>query len=166
VLVVRATQKLRHCLRAAAPQQEERSTTALGDWYATALFWRPQLALFVNEATLLPLLVPLAPSTTLFERFVPALSTLLSAHGASPAFTGAEAEEMAERRVAKTTNRSVVGIMNEFTFLAEAYSADRGDLDLRELSLRLAETPCGPLYKRHISPDRELAALLSERGPG
>ena len=97
---------------------------------------------------------PLAPSTTLFERFVPALSTLLSAHGASPAFTGAEAEEMAERRVAKTSNRSVVGIMNEFTFLAEAYSADRGDLDLGELSLRLAETPCGPLYKRHISPDR------------
>jgi hypothetical protein len=104
--------------------------------------------------------------TTIFERFVPALSTLLSAHGASPAFTGAEAEEMAERRVAKTTNRSVVGIMNEFTFLAEAHAADLGGLDLLELSLRLAKTPCGPLYKRHISPDRELAALLSERGQG
>ena len=32
--------------------------------------------------------------------------------------------------------------------------------DLLSLSLRLAETPCGPLYKRHISPDRELAAIV------
>ena len=52
--------------------------------------------------------------------------------------------------------------MTEFTYLAEAYSADRGESNLLELSLRLSETPCGPLYKRHHSPDRELAALLSE----
>ena len=135
----------------------------LGDWYATVLFWRPQLALFVNEATLLPVLVPLAPSATLLGRFVPALGTLLSAHGSSPAFVGDEAKEMAEWRLAKTTNRSVVGVMNEFTFLAGAYAADGGGLDLFELSLRLAKTPCGPLYKRNVSPDRELAALLSGR---
>ena len=35
--------------------------------------------------------------------------------------------------------------------------------DLVALALRLAHTPCGPLNKRHISPDRELAALLSQR---
>ena len=27
--------------------------------------------------------------------------------------------------------------------------------------MRLAQTPCGPLYKRHLSPDRELTALLA-----
>jgi hypothetical protein len=121
------------------------------------------LALFVNEATLLPLLVPLAPSATLLERFVPALGTLLSAHGSSPAFVGAEAKEMAEWRLAKTTNRSTVGTMNEFTLLAGAYAAPGGGPDLVELSLRLAKTPCGPLYKRNGSPDRELAVLLSGR---
>jgi hypothetical protein len=36
-------------------------TTALGNWYATALFWKPQLALLVNERTLLPVLMPLRP---------------------------------------------------------------------------------------------------------
>jgi hypothetical protein len=163
VFVVRATKKLRDRLRTAAPHEGQRSTTALGDWYATALLWRPQLALFVNEATLLPLLVPLAPSATLAERFAPALGRLLTALGASPTFVGAETREMAEWWVAKTTNRSVVGIMNEFSFLAGAYTADGAEPDLLRLSLRLGRTPCGPLYDRHISPDRELAALLAER---
>ena len=152
MLVVHATKKLRDRLRGAAAHQAEPSTTALGDWYATVLFWRPQLALFVNESTLLPVLVPLAPSATLLGRFVPALGTLLSGHGASPAFVEAEAKEMAEWRLAKTANRSIVGIMNEFTSLAGAYAADGGGLDLFELSLRLAKTPCGPLYKRKCQP--------------
>jgi hypothetical protein len=70
---------------------------------------------------------------------------------------------MDECRLAKTANRSVVGIMNEFTLLAEAWR-DAGAPDLQELSLRLAETPCGPLYQRHISPGRELAALVAQSG--
>jgi hypothetical protein len=41
--------------RAAAPVVPETalqaSTTMLGDWYVTVLFWRPQVALFANEAT-------------------------------------------------------------------------------------------------------------------
>ena len=38
-------------------------TTALGNWYATVLLWKPQAALLVNERTLVPALVPLAPAT-------------------------------------------------------------------------------------------------------
>ncbi len=56
MLVLHATKKLRDRLRGAAAHQGEPSTTALGDWYATVLFWRPQLALFVNEPTLLSVL--------------------------------------------------------------------------------------------------------------
>jgi hypothetical protein len=163
VLVIHATKKLRDRLKTAPPHGVEASTTALGDWYATALFWRPQVALFVNETTLLPVLVPLAPSASLVERFVPALAEVLAAHGAPRDFVEAETGEMGGWRLAKTANRSVVGIMTEFTYLAEAHSADGGEPNLLKLSLRLSETPCGPLYKRHHSPDRELAALLSER---
>lgn len=32
--------------------EPSKSTTALGAWYATVLFWKPNVALFVNEATL------------------------------------------------------------------------------------------------------------------
>lgn len=166
MLVIHATKKLLERVKAAPRDATVVSTTALGDWYATAVFWRPQLALFVNETTLLPLLVPLAPAATLAYRFVPALAVVLAAHGASPNFIDAETLEMSERCWAKTSNRSLVGMMTEFTFLADAWAADKGQTDLVSLSLRLAGTPCGPLYKRHTSPDRELAALLSQRPDG
>ena len=72
----------------------------------------------------------------------------------------AELRHMRHCRIAATANRSVVGVMNEFTHLAEAYRNDDPCPDLLELAVRLASTPCGPLYRRNISPDRELAALL------
>ena len=52
-------------------------TTVLGNWYATALFWKPQVALLVNERTLLPVLMSLAPASTLTARFPDALASLL-----------------------------------------------------------------------------------------
>src|SRR5437868_5460291 len=57
VLIVRATKKLLDRAGPPSPSDEE-STTLLGQWYATALFWKPQVALFVNEPTLLPVLMP------------------------------------------------------------------------------------------------------------
>ncbi len=70
---------------------------------------------------------------------------------------------MAHHRLAKTTNRSVVGMMTEFAFLGSAYVESQEAVDLVELSLWLARTPCGPLYSRHGSPDRELAAHIARR---
>jgi hypothetical protein len=162
VFVVHATKKL--LTRVGSPGQDaaSRSSTALGDWYATALFWSPQVALFVNEPTLLPVLMPLAPAATLTERFPKALAGVLAAHGVSPVFIDDEVARMDDCQLATTQNRSLVGIMNEFTRLAETYRASPADPDLIPLALRLARTPCGPLYKRHVSPDRELAALLTQ----
>jgi hypothetical protein len=40
--------------------------------------------------------------------------------------------------------------MNEFKYLAEVDAKHDGESDLLALSMRLAVTPCGPLYKRHI----------------
>ncbi len=71
---------------------------------------------------------------------------------------------MQEWRTAKTANRSVVGIMTEFTHLAEVYREADPRPSLLDLSARLATTPCSPLYGRNISPDRELAALLGSLG--
>jgi hypothetical protein len=162
VLILHATRKLRDRVKTIPAHGSETSTTALGDWYATAVFWRPQACLFVNEATLLPVLTPLAPADRLTERFADGLSEVLAAHGAASAFIAAERAEMGQVRLAKTSNRSVVGIMNEFIFLAEAHTDPGAPPDLIRLSVRLATTPCGPLYKRHISPDRELAAALAK----
>jgi len=163
MLVVHATKKLLDRLSSAPRRTDESSTTALGSWYSTVLFWRPQVGLFVNESTLLPVLVPLAPASTLVERFVTDLGALLIACGARASFVEAETQKMGDWRLTKTSNRSVVGIMNEFSYLAEEHVRSGESHSLLELSVDLSKTPCGPLYKSHVSPDRELAALLAER---
>ncbi len=161
---MRATKKLLD--RAGPPtlQDGEESTTILGEWYGTVLFWKPQLVLAVNETTLLPILMPLAPAATLSARLPEQVAEALAANGALSAVIDTELRNMQEWRTAKTANRSVVGIMTEFTHLAEVYREADPRPSLLDLSARLATTPCSPLYGRNISPDRELAALLGSLG--
>ena len=116
---MRATKKLLDRIGPPNLDEGEQSTTVMGQWYATAMFWKPQVALFVNEPTLLPVLMPLAPAATLLARFPQQLAAVLAAHGTPDAVIDEEQRQMRDRRLAKTANRSVIGIMNEFTFLAE-----------------------------------------------
>lgn len=141
--------------------QDVSSDGLLGNWCATALFWKPQVALLVNEKTLLPVLMPLAPATDLATRFPVHLADVLAAHGVPQQFIDHELAQMNEVRYTKTSNRSVVGIMNQFSYLAEGYSEYLETKDLLALSLRLSQTPCSPLFKGAISPDRELRRLVS-----
>jgi hypothetical protein len=135
------------------------TTTRLGDWYATVLFWKPQLALLVNERTLLPVLLPLAPAATLPERVAPAVAEVLRLHGVDPGFVEREVAAMAKVAIAKTANRSVVGTMNEFVLEAEVYRDHRGITEFPALAMRLAETPCGAI--RGNSPARLLVEIAS-----
>lgn len=151
---------------ASAVAGREESSTLLGDWYATLLPWRPhQVALLVKERTLLPVLVPLAPAATLLDRLPDHVGEVLHAHRAPERVIAAETQQhMCQARVAPTANRSIVGSMNEFANLADVYRSDYpAGPDLLELSVRLSTVPCGPLYARHVSPDRELAALPRDR---
>ena len=135
-------------------------TTVLGNWYATALFWKPQLALLVNERTLLPVLMPLAPASSLAARFSDELAAALSRHGARQEFIERELAAMTEVAMGKTANRSVVGTMNEFSFLAEGYREYLETSDLVTLSMRLANTPCSPI--KYNSPARLLKDLFGD----
>lgn len=136
------------------------ASTRLGNWYATALFWKPQMALIVNERTLLPVMLPLAPAATVAQRFPAALKTVLQAMDVPAEFIAAEIESMNDVIYAKTSNRSVVGVMNEFVFLADGYRDRNGLIDPLTVSLRLAQTPCGPLYKGAITPDNAVRELV------
>jgi hypothetical protein len=161
--VVHGTVKFLERVRAPSPAEFGHPTTVLGDWYAAVLFWKPQVGLFVNESTLLPVLLPFAPAATVIDRFPEALATVLRRHGIGEPFIEVECAAMADHHLAKTKNRSVVGVMTEFAFLAGAYSESKDVVDLVELSLWLARTPCGPLHSRQGSPDRELAAHIARR---
>jgi hypothetical protein len=160
VFVVHATKKVLDRCGGPSPADGP-TTTALGAWYATALFWKPQVALFVNEPTRLPVFIRLAPAATLVARFVTDLGVILAGHGLDPRFIDSELAEMTEHRLAKTASRSVLGTMNDFSYLADAYREQRGVDDLVDLSLYLAHTPCGPLRDGHGFPDLELEALAA-----
>ena len=151
MLVVRATKKLLDRLGPVTLESGQTSTTRLGDWYASAWAWRPQVALFVSEATLFPILMPLAPAATLLARVPDGLAQALAAHDVPEAFITQELSRMQEVRLGKTASRSVLGIMNEFTFLAQTMRGDT-TTDLTDLARWLARTPCSPLFKRHGSP--------------
>lgn len=155
--VIHGTKKFRDRTPSPPKDREIAETRVLDRWYATVLFWRPQVALLVNTSTLLPLLMPLAPASSLFTRFPEELRLLLETHQAPADFIHAEIEAAKSCTLLPTRDRSVLGVMNEFAFLAEARREQTSDLVA--LAIALSRTPCSPLYNRHVSPDRELAAL-------
>lgn len=103
MFIVHGTKKFRDRVKARVPQPNDAPTTALGNWYATVLFWKPQVALLVNEATLLPVLMPLAPAATVLDRSPAALRMVLSTHGVDGGFI--ERELGAVRRRRRATHR-------------------------------------------------------------
>ena len=106
MLIVRATRKPLGRLGPVTAGAGQRSTTLLGDGYATAWFWRPQAALLVSETTLLPVPMPLAPAATLPQRFGSQLAAVLAAHRTPAEFIDAELREMDQVRLARTASRS------------------------------------------------------------
>lgn len=141
MLVVRGTKKFLERVGPATPA-EERPAGILGDWYANALFWRPQVALFVNERTLLPVFVPLAPARTVIERFPAEFSKVAHRLGVDGAALDAKLQLMSNWALARTASRSTVGTMNEFAHMAERYRWMHDEVDLVELATTLAHTPC------------------------
>lgn len=163
MVVVHGTQRFRDRVTGVESSTNDGSSTLLGSWYATILRWHPAVAIFVNEPTLLPVMVPFAPARTLLGRLPVAVADVLAAHQVPRELIDSEVAEMARLRVEPTASRSVVGVMNEFGYLADALRDVYVD-DLLGLSVRLAATPCSPLYRRNVSPDRELSALVTEHG--
>lgn len=159
MLIVRGTKKLRDRAKGTPARDGDESTTALGDWFATTLFWRPQVALLVNTRTFIPVLMELAPAATLLDRAPAAIEEVLRLHGVDDRFLTTEGAAMADVRIAPTNDRSVLGVMNEFASLGEHHQWIE-PVDLVQLSLRLAGTPIGSLRKRTGFPDRELAAIV------
>ncbi len=162
MLVIHGTKKFLDRVGRPTVEPETTSTTALGSWFATALFWRPQAALFVNVRTLLPVFVPLAPAASVVQRFRVGLDELLTSHQVDRGFIDHELAEMQSVALAKTNSRSVLGSINDFVSMAEA-GQERGRVeDLLSLSVRLAHSPCGPLRAGTGFPDLELQAVVAE----
>jgi pRiA4b ORF-3-like protein/uncharacterized protein DUF6933 len=140
MLVLRCTARLLDKLSAARAGSPPRSTTRLGDWYATLLPWRPRnLVLLVNATTRVPVIVPARPLSTLASRVPAAIAQLLLELGLEPALVDAECREMEEVVYAKTASRSVLGTINELTHQLEVIHGSHPNESEQKLGLLLGE---------------------------
>jgi hypothetical protein len=108
--------------------------------------------LFVHANTFLPVFVPFAPVSSVLARFPSTLAEVLHHLQIDHRFIQAVVEEMGEPVLAKTASRQVLGVMNEFTFMAEHSTSSRAveSGDLVALSCWLADTIVGPLTKNDL----------------
>jgi ABC-type protease/lipase transport system fused ATPase/permease subunit len=127
MLVVRGTKKLRDRVKGAPAADGEVSTTALGDWFATALFWRPQVAVLVNTRTFLPVFLELAPAATLLDRIPEAIDHALRVHGVDDSFATAERAAMTEVRIARALDSLTAG-RSTITIAHRLSTAEASDL--------------------------------------
>lgn len=158
---LRCTVKLLERVKPTLIAEPPPPTTALGNWYATALFMRPQVAVMINEVTLLPVFLPLAPASTLAKRFPAHLAKVLKALEVDDEFIAREVAAMSVAGFARTASRNVIGSMNEMAYLAEVHQRAEDPRDLLSLSVFLAGTPMKVL--RHKSPDVALQNLINNQ---
>ena len=164
MLVFRCTQKLLAQLGAKPIEPPCRSTTQLGDWYAGTLAARnKRLLIFVSETTFLSVVIKASESTTIIPRFRGALDELLIALETDEAARAQELDDGGGVVVAKTASRQVLGVMNDFAFQAKCLLQESPAEELFHLSLRLNQTPCGPLG--YVRPSDATRKQLARSGP-
>ncbi len=151
MITLRCTKKLLARLGATRPAKNEPAetppTTRLGDWHANVLY-RPnaELVLFVNDRSLLPVVVPARPTDIVAMRLVEALATTLLRLGASPRAVEAEIAEMTVVQIGPTRSRQILGSMTDFDNLLD-HRLEPGRT-LIDAGLELAAAPCGPIGMR------------------
>ena len=167
VYTIHGTKKLLDRVKQPVMPVVEHPTTALGKWYATATFWRPQASFLVNESTLFPVLLPLAPATSVAARFPEALGSILKVLGVNTAFIATERWAMSEARLSKTANRSMLGIMNRLEMELDRVRDHVGE-DLVDLSLYMSDHLVGPLggSESRTPQDKLMEIVQSRAWPG
>jgi hypothetical protein len=111
-----------------APWQGEGSSR-LGDWLANVLMvgHKPH-AIFVNEESLLTLVLPLKETGTLVDRWRAEVVDLVRRLGAAENVVQAKARAIEEVVVTRTADRSSVGCLNEVARHCRILYEDRGEL--------------------------------------
>jgi hypothetical protein len=147
MLVLRCTQKLLARLKQADNLPAVESTTRLGDWYGNILqLGRRQHLLFISELSRLPVVIPIREGKRLTEVFPDAVCNVLDLVGVAAADIAGERLRMLEIAFGRTRNRSLLGTLNDFAFMAQVGNARRPEPESPEELVRfLAQTPILPL---------------------
>jgi hypothetical protein len=158
MVTLRFTKKLQKFLgvRPNAPLQP--STAALGDWYANLVpTYAGDLILFVNERSLLSVVVPAWESQNLIQLLLLRIANLFAMIGIDPLRGAPELYHFDHIQIANTQSRSILGSMNDFASQLQYWAEPATRLprlSLQEAESRLSETPCGALrfaYPREVA---------------
>lgn len=154
MVTLRCTRRVLQRLKTTPSSVAVTPTTRLGDWYAGWVPERSPLILAINERTLLSVVVALAPSTTLIERWVAATGELLLALGIGPADVEQELLAMQDVTIGTTASRRVLGCLNEAIFMRGHLRRREDVVSFHDESLALADM----MYSTtRFQPPRELA---------
>src|SRR5688572_23876044 len=147
MVVLRCTQKLLVRLKQVGDLPPVESTTRLGDWYGNILrIGRRQHLLFISERSRLPVVLPIAEAKRLRTVFPDAVCERLALVGIATADINEERSRMSEIAFGRTMNRSLLGTLNDFAFMAQSVDARRTEPESPEELMRfLSETPILPL---------------------
>ena len=147
MVVLRCTQKLLVRLNQAGDLPAVESTTRLGDWYGNALrIGRRQYLLFISERSRLPVVITIREAKQLGTMFPDAVCERLSLVGVAAADIADERMRMSELAFGRTRNRSLLGTLNDFAFMAQQGNVNRAEPESPEELMRfLSQTPILPL---------------------
>ena len=168
MVYLRATQKvLRHLPPVSS--SERASDTALGDWYAKRIVVdKVPLLVLISSRSLLALVLRARGVRTLPARLPDLVGARLRRLGVPPHLVDSEVEAMSPVAVAKTSDRSVLGVLVDFGKLIPHILPDVwNEGDFRWIESRLARTPCfaGRKFEEAIFPrDRAPELLLTQWG--
>src|SRR5688500_17470814 len=117
MLTLRCTQKLMKRMKV-KPVDAAASSTVLGDWYANyVILQRRHLVICCAQRSLLPVVVAASPLSTLVERIRDGLGMLLRDLGVPESSIVRELDAMNDVVFAKTNDRSIVGVLNDYVRL-------------------------------------------------
>jgi hypothetical protein len=147
MVVLRCTQKLLVRLKQIDGLPPVESTTRLGDWYGNILqVGRRQHLLFISERSRLPVVLPIRELKRLGTVFPDAVCERLSLVGIAARDIADEGKRMSELAFGRTRNRSLLGTLNDFAFMAQSVDTRRTEPESPEELMRfLSQTPILPL---------------------
>src|SRR6188474_2707086 len=143
MVVLRCTQKLLVRLEKPGDLPAVESTTRLGDWYGNVLrIGRRQHLLLISERSRLPVVLPIGEAKRLGAVFPDAVCERLAIVGIAAEDIADERMRMSELGFGRTRNRSVLGTLNDFAFMAQQANVTRVEPKSPEELMRfLTQTP-------------------------
>ena len=121
MVVLRCTQKLLVRLKQIDGLPPVESATRLGDWYGNVLqIGRRQHLLFISEQSRLPVIIPIREAKRLGTVFPDAVCEMLVNVGVTASDIAEERLRMSDLAFGRTRNRSLLGTLNDFAFMAQS----------------------------------------------